>query len=908
VDEFDEINLNRRLHFVNGLVRLSMIWLSIILPLNIFGLLNARALLAEEKGAVAVLPFKVYSLNPLEHWGRLVQETLTLAIGKRGYRMISPAVINTHPLAVLPELDVKDVLILGKEIEARWVITGSITQIGKRISIDLKVVDVSNEREPSHIFMGAEDIAFLRDTAERIAAGVDPQISGVTQVESVQVRGNQRIEKEAILAVVSTKKGDRLDYERLDKDLRDIYKMGFFKDVQIESGDGPNGKIITFNVVEKPSIGKIVFEGNEEIEEDELNQELGIKLYSILDYNEVRQSINRLKELYRKKGFYNVEIQEEIEPLPNNEVQLKYKIEEKEPVYITEIRFLGNKQFDDDELKGIMETSESGFFSWITGSGYLDNKVLEFDTHKITFFYNNNGFIKARVGDPIISYDKTKGLTITIEIHEGKQYRIKKVSIEGDLIKPIDELKEAIQIDKESIFSREIVRKDCLALRDIYTDEGYANAEVTPVINEDDENCLVEIAYKIFKGEKVFFERINISGNTTTRDKVIRRELKVVEGEYFNGEALRRSELNLNRLGFFEDVELRTRKGSKEDRTVLDIRVKERPTGNFSFGGGYSSVDKVVGTVQIAQNNFMGRGQRLSTSAKIGGSSSEFDISFTEPWLFDTPISGSAQVYKWKREYDEYTKDSLGGTLAIGFPIDQIDDFTRGWVQYSYDDADISDIGSDASLLIRAMEGRSISSSVTIGLRRNSTDRAWNPTMGSINSISFEYAGGMLGGDNYFNKYNAQSAWFFPLFWDTVFMAQGRWGYLQGRSGGALPVYEKFYLGGINTVRGFEYAAISPLDPETGDKIGGEKMMVYNLEYRVPLLKEQGIIGLAFFDAGNVFRSEDSYTFSGIREGAGGGIRWYSPMGPLRLEWGRNLDPRRGEPSSRIEFSIGGMF
>ena len=905
--EFDKVNLNRRMHFAWGLVRLSMIWLSTILPLNICGLLNAKALFAEERGTVAVLPVKVNALKPPENLENTVQEMLTRHIKKMGGRVISPAEINSHPIVSLPELDIKDIFILGKELGADWVVTGSATRIGTKISIDLKVVDVSMAREPSQVFMVADDIAVLEDAAERIAAIVDLQISGVVQVDSVHVKDNQRIEKEAILAVVSTKKGDRLDYVGLDKDLRDIYKMGFFKDVQIESEDRQSGKIIIFRVVEKPSIGKIVFEGNEDVADDELKEELGIKLYSILDYNEVRQSINRLKEHYRQNAYYNVEIREEIEPLPNNEVLLKYKIEEKDQVYITEIQFLGNTRFDDDELKDIMETSESGFFSWITDSGYLDMKALEFDVHKITFFYHNEGFIKARVGEPIIAYEEDTGLSITIEVDEGKQYGVKAVFIKGDLIKPIDELMQKVQIGNEENFNRETVRKDVLALRDIYADEGYAYAEVTPVIDEDDENCLVAITYKVLKGQKVFFERINISGNTTTKDKVIRRELKVIEGEYYSGKALKRSELNLNRLGFFDNIEVRTKKGSAEDRTILDIRVEERPTGSFSFGGGYSSVDKVVGTVQVSQNNFLGNGQRLSTSVKIGGSSSEFDISFTEPWLFDTPISGSIQAYKWKREYDDYTKDSLGGSLSIGYPVYQIDDFTRGWVQYSYDDADITDVNIDeVAQIIKDMVGRSVSSSVTTGLVRNSTDRAWNASSGSINSVSFEYAGGILGGDNYFNKYTVRSAWYFPLFWSTVFMAQGRLGYLQKRSGGALPVYEKFFLGGINTVRGFEYADISPV--EDGYKVGGEKMMVYNLEYRVPLIQEQGIIGLAFFDAGNVFPEEDGYTFSGIRKSAGGGIRWYSPMGPLRLEWGRNLDPRPDEPSSRMEFSVGGLF
>ncbi len=754
----------------------------------------------------------------------------------------------------------------------------------------------------------AEDVMALPDTMGRIAVAHGHPSSGASLVGAVRVEGNHRIEKDAILAVIRSKKGGRLDYDQLDKDLRDIYRMGFFKDIQIEVADGPQGKIVTFHVFEKPSIGKIVFEGNDNLGDDELKDELGIKPYSVLDYNEVKQGINRLKEFYRQKGYYNVDIKEKIEPLPNNEVMLKYEIAEHKKVYIKRIEFLGNSKFDDDDLKDIMETSERGFFSWVTGSGYLDRKKLDFDVHKINSFYNNQGFIKARVGEPKISFEKDKGLTITIEVHEGHQYGVKGASFEGDLIKPVEELSKKIRIGKEKVFNREIVRKDIVTIQNIYSDEGYAYAEITPSIKEDTKDYLVEIIYRISKGPKVRVERINISGNTVTRDKVIRRELKIVEGEDFSGKGLRRSEQNLHRLGFFEDVDVQTKRGSEDDKMVLDIKVKERPTGSLTFGAGYSSVDKLVGMAQIAQNNLFGYGQRLAASFRVGGVSSEFDVSFTEPWLFDRPVSGSVRGYKWRREYDEYTKDSVGGSLGIGFPIYKIDDFTRGWVQYAYDNAEISDVDIYTSSIIKDMEGTSVSSSMTTALTRNSTDRAWNPSRGSINSISFEYAGGVLRGDNYFNKYTARSAWFLPLPWNMVFMLQGRWGYLHRRPGGALPVYEKFYLGGINSIRGFEYEAISPEDPVTRDKIGGEKMMAYNAEYLVPLLRAQGVIGLVFFDAGNVFTASENYTFSGIRRSAGLGIRWYSPMGPLRLEWGRNLDPRPDEPTSRIEFSIGTVF
>jgi outer membrane protein insertion porin family len=237
-----------------------------------------------------------------------------------------------------------------------------------------------------------------------------------------------------------------------------------------------------------------------------------------------------------------------------------------------------------------------------------------------------------------------------------------------------------------------------------------------------------------------------------------------------------------------------------------------------------------------------------------------------------------------------------------------LDDLTRGSVTYTYEDSFISDVSPTAALEIRDMEGRSVTSSVTLALSRNSTDRMWNPSKGSINTASVQYAGGALGGDNYFTKYFGRTAWYFPFFWDTVFLLQGRWGYIDQREGGDLPVYEKFFLGGMNTVRGFEFGDISPRDPATGDKIGGEKMMVYNVEYRFPLLKEQGIVGVIFFDAGNVFTAEESYTFTGIRMSVGGGVRWYSPMGPLRLEWGYNLDPLEGEKQGMWDFTIGTMF
>jgi outer membrane protein insertion porin family len=809
---------------------------------------------AEKEGKVAILPFKIHALEPLGHLEKGLQDMLAIRTAKKGLHVINPAVVNSQPGAFLPVLRSKDISALGKKLGADWIVAGSLTQIGTRISLDMKIFDMTTLKPPFSFFIVEDDIDRLTDAADRASASIYNQIMGVAQIDLVQVRGNRRVEGEAILVMIRSKKGDSLDYKQLDKDLRAVYKMGFFKDVSIGTEDGPGGKIVTFNVTEKPSIAKISFEGNKEIDDDDLMEETGVKIYNILNRSEITQSINRLKEVYREKGYYIVEIKDKIEELPNNEISLIYEIEEGEKVYVTKIQFVGNTEFDDDDLKDIMETSEKGFLSWITKSGLLDEKRLEFDIHKITSFYHNQGYIKAKAGAPKISYEKETGLSITVEITEGKRYKVNDVKVGGDLIAPEDALLRKMGIRKEEFFNREVLRKDTFALREIYANEGYAYADVSPRTKEDDKNNLVDIIYHISKGKRVRFERINITGNTISRDKVIRRELRVIEGEYFSGQGLKRSTENLHRLGFFEDVEVKTKKGSQDDLMVANINIKEKPTGSFSIGAGYSTFDKAMGMFQLAQSNLFGYGQKLSASLRIGSKTQQFDIRFTEPWLFGKPISAGVDIYNWVREFDEYTKDSKGGALRLGFRIPYLDEFTRGTTRYVYDNSNITDIAPNAAQEIQEMAGKNVSSSITLGIARNSKDRPWGTTRGSLNSLSFEYAGGFLGGEQAFNKVLGTSAWYFPLFWNTVFFVKGRGGWVEQReSDGTLPVYQKFMIGGINTVRGFEFHEITPRDPATLDRLGGEQMVIFNLEYRFPLIKEQGIVGLVFFDAGNVF-------------------------------------------------------
>ncbi len=888
-----------------------------IVALMVLCLLVPVLVHAEEKGKVAVLSFRVYAPTPLDHLRKGLQEMLTARLAKKGLIMMSPDVTNRHAMALLPFIEEKDILALGKDLGADWVITGSLTQIGRKISLDLKVFDITGKKPPFSLFIVEDDMDRLSDATQRASISVYNQVVGIIQIDSIEIKGNKRIEREAILAMLGTKKGDGLNPDQLNEDLRAIYKMGFFTDVSIETEDGAKGKVVIFNVQEKPSIARIVFEGNKEEKDKQLKEEVGIKEYSILNRGEIKQSINRLREYYRQKGYYTVEIKDRIEELPQNEVALIYEIEEGAKIYITKIEFVGNSKFDDDDLKDVMETSEKGILSWITKSGLLDKKKLEFDVQKITSFYQNQGYMKAKAGDPEVTYKKDEGLIITIEVVEGPQYGVNEVTIVGELIRPVDELLKNVKINKEKFFNREIVRKDIMALGGAYADDGYAYAEVSPVIKTDDENHLVDITYRISKGNRVRFERINITGNTRTRDKVIRRELGVIEGEYFSGKGLTKSTRNLYRLGYFEDVEVQTKKGSQDDLMVLNINVKERPTGSFAFGVGYSQFESAIGNLSISENNLFGRGQQLVASVMIGGRTQNIDIRFTEPWLFDKPLSGGIDIYSWERQYDEYTRDSLGGALRFGFPLLSLglDEFTRGSARYTYDDADIYDIAETAAQEIKEMAGRNLTSSIGVGITRDSKDRPFLTTEGSLNGLSVESAGGFLGGDVGFYKYLATTAWYFPLFWKTVFLAQGRWGYIDEKPGEKLPVYQKFRIGGINTVRGFEEYSLSPRDPNTGDPIGGNQMVIFNIEYRFPLLEEQGIVGLVFFDAGNVFTDDpNAVTVSGLRMGAGGGIRWYSPVGPIRLEYGFNLDPQPGtavipsEKTAQWYFTMGGAF
>ncbi len=879
-------------------------WLACIL---LVGLIPFEAYSQPAK-KVAVLPFQINSLEDISYLSTEIPGFIKTDLQREGALIIEPDPADLRAWTDTRADDARNARRIGLKEGLDLVVWGSLTRIGDQFSLDIKVIEPLVGEEISTFFLSIEGIENILISLQELSRDIGFKLFDRAVISEIIITGNKRIEVDAIERYIKSKPGDVYLPSRLSSDLKSIYSMGYFEDIRIEAKDMPAGKRITFQVKEKSTIRYIRYKGNRVYDDEEIDEALNLKSGSILNIFAIQNNIIRIEDLYKEKNYHNVTVQYEIEELDNNQGDLRFIIKEGKKIKVERIRFVGNQVYTQKELKKVIKTNERGIWSWVTGSGELDKEKLSQDTTKLRNYYHNNGFIQAKVAKPEVEY-LTDMIYITFKIEEGSKYRVGQVSVGGDLISPEEELLSQLKITQKEFYSRETVRNDLLTLTDLYSDQGYAYADIYPRIQRDEERLNVDIEYVVKQGKKVYFESIIISGNNKSRDKVIRRELKVYEQELYSGKALKRSVRNLYRLDFFEDVKVDTVAGENDDEIILKIDVVEKPTGNFMFGGGYSSVDYGYLMASVAQNNLFGRGQKLQLKAMLSERTRNYTLSFTEPYLFDTRISAGFDIYDQEREYDDYDRGSQGGRVRLGY---KLIDYTRLFWSYSYEVSEVSDIEEDAPNSIQEIEddfgGELITSSTKVTLRYDSRDRAFNPTEGTLDSISVEYAG--LGGDVGFTKYEGRSGWFFPLFWGTVGMLHARGGYVHDNDGGdILPDYELFYLGGMHSVRGFDWRDISSED-ENGDDVGGNRFVQFNVEWVVPLLNDAGVMAVFFFDAGNVFGEDDELDMNDpTREGGGAGIRWYSPLGPLRLEYGWILDPRGSEDTEgRWEFSVGSLF
>ncbi len=850
---------------------------------------------------VAVFPFTMLSKEPAPGVAEKIQKIMIDYLDKEGFGVVSIEDLQRE-LTAHPSLNAAIAAEIGKKLGADAIITGSLIKIGPTVTLETQLTDLIGKNPPVSFKQEGTSLAMVDQLAAKTAKDAGYKILGEERVAKIEVKGNLRVEKPTILATIQTRPGELTSPVKLRDDLKALYNLGSFSDVKIDVTDTPQGRVVTFIVTEKPSISSILVKGNHKIKTKKLLEALEIKPYTIASEDAVKEAINKVKALYREKGYYQAEVTYNFEPVTPSEVNLVLTVEEKGKLYVSEIKFEGNRAFSDKQLRNAMELKTKNVLSYFTSRGVIKQDFLERDAEKISSFYFNHGYIKARVGEPKVDVTAS-GIIVTFPIDEGNQYRVGKLEFHGDLLEPAEVLRTKLDISKEKVYSREVLQKDLTTLSDLYADQGYANVDVSPNLKENDQDRTVDVTFDIAKGEKVYIERIDITGNVKTRDKVVRREMRVYEQELFSASKIKKSTQNLRRLEFFEDVNISSSPGSTPEKMNIKVNIKERPTGQFGVGAGYSTQDKIVGMIEVRQNNLFGRGQQLSGQAVLGQLARRFRLSFTEPYLFDRPLGLGIDAFNWERSFNEYNRRSTGGSIRLSHPLRW--EYTNILWSYRYENTALTDIPWGSSQIIYQSAAIKNTSSTSLIIRRDSRDALFTPTKGSDNSISLEMAG--LGGDAAFNRFVLDSGWFFPLFWNTVGVLHGRIGYVMRNSWGALPVYEKFYLGGIDTIRGYKYAEISPRDPATKDRIGGDKFQFFNAEFRFPLYKKAGLQGTLFLDSGNVYGSGQGY-FSSMRTSIGAGIRWFSPMGPLRIEWGYNLNPKSYDRKSAFDFAIGGNF
>jgi outer membrane protein insertion porin family len=857
---------------------------------------------AQQTVRVIILPFKIYAQEDLSYLQKEIPQAIKTRLEQEGAKVLVIDQVSLESRNMRAD-NLQDIREIGLQTGTDYVIWGSLTWIGQNFSLDAKLLSPAEDERPQLFSAQGEGVENLPATLNNLVDELGFKLFKREKIVEVRIKGNDRIEEDAIRRVLKIKAGDVLSAKDVSDNIKAVYKMGYYDDIRVEAQTVPQGKIITFIVTEKPTVRSILVEGNTWVyDDDEIKEEITLRKGSILNINIIQNDMRRIEELYREKNYHNVKVSFKLYPKKNNQADIEYVIDEGQKFQIKEIEFVGNNAYSSRKLKGMMSTSEKGLLSFITSSGDLNQEQLSQDSAKLTAFYHNNGYVQAKVGEPEVTFEED-GIVVTIRLVEGPRFKVGTVAMAGDLIIPQEQLLEMVKISEEEYYNRETLRLDVIELTDIYSDEGYAYADIAPRIEEDPEKLDVNITFDINKGKQVYFEEITIGGNTKTRDKVIRRQLQVYEQELYSGRRLKRSVRNLYRLDFFEDIKINTIKGSADDKMRLRIDVTEKKTGAFSFGAGYGNVENLFLTASISERNLFGRGQILALKGQVGAKTQRYTLSFTEPWLFDIPLSAGADIYNWNYSFPDYDKDSYGAKLRLGYPIF---DYTRGTLTYTYDVADIRNIDDDASESIKRDAGENIKSSITSRIKYDSRDQLFHPTEGSLNSVEYEFAG--LGGNVGFNKVIGETGWYFPLLWQTIGVLHGRAGYVKELQGKTLPDYEKFYMVGIDALRGFERDDLCPRD-ESGSCVGGNKFVQFNAEVRFPLVPQAGVYGVSFFDTGDIYSKDEDIELGNLRESAGLGVRWLSPMGPVRLEYGWILDPKPTDSNTgKWEFSMASSF
>jgi len=578
-----------------------------------------------------------------------------------------------------------------------------------------------------------------------LGACLAPALARAATVAQVLIEGNARVDDEAIRIHVQSRAGSRYDPAAVDSDVRAIYAMGFFENVEVERRPSPEGMVLVFRVRERPLVTDVKIEGNKKVRSEDLEAALKVRPHTILDGEKLRRGVVDAKKLYEEKGYLDATITPRVDPVPDrpHEVTITYVVDEGKIVRIQHIEIEGNQAFTDRKLKRVITTKEEWLLSRFTGAGVLNKETLKTDTERLTAWYYDNGYINVRVDEPQVER-KEDGLYVTIKVAESDQYKVGEVKFAGDVRSDLD-LRKDLELVSGDTFRTSKLRQDILKLTDKYGDVGYAFVNIEPETDIEPEKKTVDITYRIDQGPQVTIDNILIAGNTKTRDKVVRRELKVEEQQQFSGTKLKKSRDALNRLGFFQEVNLTTQRGRSEEKLNLQVDVKEGQTGALTAGAGFSSADNLLFNARISENNLFGRGYRAVLNADFGSIRQNFIASVTDPWLFDVPLSATVDGFRWKLDYQDFTRSGTGGSFRLLYPLTALGydqllgrfslEEVRVGGEYRLEEAEISELNRRSPPSVVAEEGHSLTSAIRPIISRNTLKSLFDPTRCSTDDI-----------------------------------------------------------------------------------------------------------------------------------------------------------------------------
>lgn len=759
---------------------------------------------------------------------------------------------------------------------------------------------------------------------------LDPATRGVI-VDEIRLEGNQRNASEDLLFYIKQSRGKAIDLEVISADIKRLFKMKLYDDIQVDLDNEGGRNILTYTFREKPSIASVEIIGNDAISKDDLKEIIDLRVATPLDLDKINENAEKLKARYDKDGFFLAEVQGKTSVRPDGDIDVSFEIREYSKVKVKRITILGNKALDDEDIKAHIFTRESSLIGLLSGAGEYKEEEFKRDTQRVAAWYSENGYPDAVVTDTQIQLSEDRrSMYITLTVDEGQYTIVDSVELDGDILEQ-DEVRALISVEEGQGFKLSQLFDDVKNIQDYYGDRGYAYAQVEPRRRAGNTPNSLTISYEITQGEPVKIGRILISGNTKTEDKVIRRELLIKEGETYHASRVRLSESLVMRTGYFEKATVTTQ--SVRDNNTIDILVEvtERSTGQFQIGAGFSSTESFIGTLQISYDNFLGRGHFLSAQGTISKIRQLFNLQFFEPYFFDTNWRFRISIFNYEYVYSDFTRDSYGGNLGFGYP------FTRDLVfdlTYTIENVKVStgSFGTKQRNLGSILDG-GLTSAINATLTWDKRNNRLLPTKGVMLQGSIDVADEHLGSQNEYIRFLGRGRGYYPLFWDIVIKFNLELGYIANWNAPhkEVPIFERFFVGGPNSVRGFERSSLGPSRSYTGDisdpsstltkfSIGGNKELVFNAELEMTIIKALNISAVVFFDLGNAFNedqdlslkidwfaSEDKYD-SVLRSAMGFGFRWMSPMGLLRFEWGFPLAPKKGEDRVVFEFSIGNAF